>query len=1156
MKITTFLILITLMQASAEIKAQNINLSYNNVPLKKLFKEIKAQTGYNFIYAEGDLRDTKPVTIHVNSGKIDDVLDQIFKGQPLTYIISSKTVVVKVPPQTSDRIRSETSSISGTVTDENGKPMAGVTVTVLGSRTQTATDSSGRFALRNLDKDAEVQFSFIGYGTQRFKISQIKGNVLSVVLKQTANVLNEVVMVGYGSSKRKDLTGAVSSVKMDNIKNTPFATIDQALSGQASGVQVVQGDGSPGGMAKIRIRGGASLIGGNDPLYVIDGVQMTITNRYIQAGADITNPVENLTNDPSGSTSVGSSFSRGLNTLAGLNINDIESIDILKDASATAIFGSKAANGVVIITTKKGLKNQKPTLEANYFQAYSTARTQKVLNASQYAALLKEGATNLNKALADLGRSSNPIADSILQSPTYFGTANTNWIGLVTRTGVTQNADVSVRGGGTGSRYYTSLSYNHQTGNLLGTDFSRIAGKVNLDNEITDRLRLITNLDYGFTQNNITNGIYTSALLAPPILTPFNADGTPKIFVPTSFGSSIYSGVQNPFNLLQGKNYSNTDLLLGSLSLEYSITNTLKFKSTASVNYTNYHQQNYVPSTVYISGTNTSSNGGIATQGQTQQTNVFYENTLTWDKQFNNDNRITLLGGTSWQKSKSNSFSASGEGFPDNDLLTGLSSAALPLPPQQVNNQNSLLSFYLRANYAYQEKYLLTVTGRSDASSKFPVNNRVGYFPSAGLAWLLNEERFLKNVSWLNLLKLRISAGYTGTQNIGDNLFYTLYTPGSYAGANSLIASQLGNDKIKWETTLQKDAGLDFAMFGSRLQGSIGYYEKRSTDLLMALPVATSSGFSSVLENFATIRNRGIEIDLRGDILKGKDFQWNAALNISANRSKVLRLNQSVSDPLGIPQTTDPVGNSLFLGNSILTVGQPVGLIYGVKYLGVLRTQAEVDEYKKIDLLSQYGLRPYLGIGDAKYQLFTDGNYKGFEQRMVIGHAEPKFFGGFTNTFTYKRFSLMTLLTFSYGGDLLYQPRINNIGLGDQTNHDLSILDHYSASNTTSNNPRMVLGVSQIAQSDAVSTLDVFSASYLKLKSLTFSYQLPQSFTDKLHIHNAFVYVAGNNLLILTKYPGPDPEVSNNPYSLIGGYTDDASYPTVRQYSFGLRVGF
>ena len=1139
MKIRIFFILIITLMVSASAYAQHINLSVNKATLKQVFKELKAQSGYNFFYSEIDLKNAKLVTVNITSGNLEEVLEKIFEGQPLTYTISGKTVVVKDRPSGwIEKLKTIFKSLMGVVTDEKGKPLPSVTVTIEGSEIQTATDIYGRFNLQNLARDAVLKISCVGYQTKLIHVSTLTDEELSIQLKASINELEEVVMVGYGSTQRKDLTGSISSVNMDNLKNTTYTSIDQALSGQASGVQVVQGDGSPGGLAKIRIRGGTSLVGGNDPLYVVDGVQLTIENRYIQAAADLVNPVENLTSDPSAATTIGSSFTRGLNILAGLNINDIESIDILKDASATAIYGSKAANGVVIIMTKKGLRNQKPTVEANYAQTYSTPRTLKVLNAGQYEAILKEGAANLNKQLAPYY--SDVYADSILNVPTYFRN-NTNWIDLVTRTGISQNANVSIRGGGPDSRYYTSLSYDNQTGTVLGTDFSRIAGKVNLDNDITDRIRLNTNLDYGFTKNDITNGVYTSAVLAPPNLVPFNPDGSPKQFNPEVLGGSVAEGAQNPFSLLQGENHANTALLLGSLSLEYTILNSLKFKSTFSLNYTNYHQQNYVPDEVYIATSDPHSTGGVSTQGQTQETDIFYENTLTWNKQFNSNNRLNLLGGTSWQRAKTNTFSASSDGFPSSDVLTSLSAASATLPSAQLNDQSALLSFYIRANYALKDRYLLTITGRSDASSKFPANNRVGYFPSAGLAWLLNKESFLKNISWLNELKLRVSTGLTGTQNLSDNLFYTFFTPASYAGNKALIASKLGSDQTKWETTSQKDAGIDFALFNSRLRGSFGYYDKKSSDLLVALPLPTSTGFSNALQNYAAIDNRGLEIELRGDIIQNKTFQWNAALNISGNRSKVLKLSQALSDPFAGPVSANEQLNSLYLGSTILTVGQPVGLIYGTKYLGVVKTAAK-NSYNS-----------YQQLGSPIYQLVGAGPEAGFPEHMVIGHAEPKYFGGITNTFTYKRFSLTSLFTFSYGGELIFLPRQNDVGMADQSNHTVAILDHYSATNPASNNPGLILKES--GNTPGISSFDVFNASYLKLKSLTIDYQLPQKFTDKLHIHQANIFLAGNNLLIVSKYPGPDPEVSNNPYSLIGGYTDDASYPTSRQYSFGLRLG-
>lgn len=1126
----------------ASAYAQQINLSVTKAPLKEVFKELKAQSGYNFVYAESDLKHGSLVTLKITSGKFEDVLEQVFAGQPLTYTIRSKTVIIKAKPtEFMEKVKSFFRSLTGVVKDERGKPLPGVTVSVEGAANRTMTDENGRFFLRDVDKDAVISFDYIGYKNQRVHARNLDGNDIAVQLEPSINQLEEVVMVGYGTSKRKDLTGAISSVNMENLKNTTLTTVDQALSGQAAGVQVVQGDGTPGGMAKIRIRGGASLIGGNDPLYVIDGVQVTIENRYIQAATDLVNPLEKLTTDPSGSTTVGSSFTRGLNTLAGLNINDIESIDILKDASATAIYGSKAANGVVIIVTKKGLRNQRPSVEANYYQNYSVPKTLKVLNLSQYESILKEGAVALNKLRLPY---SDINADSILNVPSYFSNG-TDWINLVTRTGVGRSANASIRGGGSYSRYYTSLSYDDQTGAVLGTNFQRIAGKVSIDNDITERIRLNASLNYGFTQNDITNGVYTSAILAPPNASPFNPDGSPKRFIPQIISGAVAEGVQNPFSLLQGRNHATTDMLLGSVALDYSVLKSLRFKSTLSLNHTTYHQQNYVPDALYIATTDPHSTGGVTTHGQTQETAVFYENTLTWDKQFDNNNRLTLLGGTSWQQSKTNTYSNSALAPAASGSLAGQSSANVSLLPTQLNDRSALLSFYLRANYAFKNKYLVTITGRSDASSKFPVHNRVGYFPSAGLAWLLNEEGFLKNVSWLNGLKLRVSGGRTGTQNISNNLFYTFYTAANYAGNSALIASKLGSDQTKWETTRQKDAGIDFALFNFRLSGSFGYYDKRSADLLVALPVPTSTGFSSALQNYATIDNRGLELELRGQIIKKKNFQWSTMLNISGNRSKVLNLNQALSDPLAGPLTSDKQLNSLLLGNTILTVGQPVGLIYGTKYLGVLKTTEK-------NTSNPYQGYPYLQLGAPLYQLIETGPYAGFPDHMVIGHAEPKFFGGLTHTFTYKRLSLITLFSFSYGGDLIYLPRQNDISLADQSNHTTSILDHYSASNTASNNPALILKGN--ASDLGISSFSVFNASYLKLKSLTVNYQLPQKITDKLHIRDANIFLSGNNLFIVSGYPGPDPEVSNNPYSLIGGYTDDASYPAIRQYSFGLRL--
>jgi TonB-linked SusC/RagA family outer membrane protein len=1145
------------MQVSASTYAQ-YSIKAVNTPLRAVLQDIEHKTGMVFMYNNALLASSKPVTAEIKNASLNDLLTKILENEPLNFKIIDKTIVLSAKPVIAPT-KQAAIEISGNVYDEAGKPMPGVTIHVLGTAFNGISDNLGHFVLHDVDENATLEFTFIGYATLQLKV---KGHTsFNVTLSPTQRTLNEVVLVGYGTTKRKDLTGAVSSVNVPSINNTPLVTIDQALAGKAAGVQVTTADGSPGGVARIRVRGGTSLLGGNDPLYIIDGVQMTVSDPYVTGAADVASPTEfqgGGDRTTYGLNTVSSTYSRGLNTLAGLNINDIESIDILKDASATAIYGSKAANGVVIITTKKGKKNQKPTLEAGYYTGFSNAITEKLLNAAQYRQVYLEGATNTKDFLQQAGLPANAAATAILANPSLLGTANTDWLKLITRVGRTQNADVNIRGGGASSAFYTSLAYTQQTGTLLGTDFQRISGKVNLNNEITSKLKLNTNIGYSFTKNNITNGIYSSALYMPPTIAPYT-NGKPTVVPPISFGTTftVPTGVQNPLALLQGQNKANTAALLGSLNLEYDIFKDLTFRSIASVNYSNYHQLNYTPSTVqayYNSSLGTT--GGVGSQGQTEQTDAFIENTLTYDKKFDANNHLTFLVGTSWGESNYKSFSASGEGYPDDNFLTGLSSAATYLKPTSSRYKSGLLSFYLRANYSFKDKYLLTLTGRSDKSSKFPIANRTGYFPSFGIGWKLNEESFLKNVGWIDELKIRASAGYTGTQNIGNNLFYTLYTPSSYASTNALIPSQLGNDRLKWESTLQKDLGIDFSFFNSRLNGSIGYYSKQTSGILLTAPQPTSTGFSAALKNVADIGNKGLEIAIGGDIIRKQQFSWNINLNISGNRSMVSRIEGTFQDPSSVANT-DPDLQSLIVGNTVLQPGKPVGEIYGYIYKGVIKTQAQLDQYKSQSFYAQLGFLPDLGIGSPMYETFTSGNFQGFFKRDVIGNAQPKFYGGLTNTFNYKQFSLTALFTYSYGGQLLYLPSVNSFGLGALGNKNTQILlPTYSASNPNADRPKLYLDASNVDGAYGATSANVYNASYIKLKSISMSYKLPDYLLKKLGVKTAMIYVSGSNLFAITKYPGPDPEVSNDPYSLINGYTDNATYPTMRQYTLGARFSF
>jgi len=1146
MKLTAILMIFAVIQVSARGFAQSITLSQKNISFEKVFSEIKRQTGYRILYSDKLINDQQAIDVDFKNTPLKDVLEAVLPTHSVGYVLlSNKSIVLQaVTPSITEKIAAffVATEIHGRVVDNNGSALSSVTVKVKGMDRSAVTDADGKFAIAIPKEGATLVFSHVGYVLVETRATE---NMV-VNMQASVNKLEDMVVVGYGSTRRKDLTGAVASVNVGEIRDVPFATVDQALAGKAAGVQVVQSDGAPGGVARIRIRGGTSLLGGNDPLYIIDGVQLQVQNRYQRASADIVSPTERGGHDDPNNT-VSGSFARDLNSLGGLNFNDIETIDILKDASATAIYGSKAANGVIIITTKKGKYNQKPSLEAHYYAGLTKATPEKVLNRDQYISIMKEAATNLNVARAAIGSAPDATANQILNNASFLGTSNTDWMKLVLRNAVTQNADISVRGGGAGSRYYTSLTYNKNNGAVKGTDYRRIAGKISLDNDINTRLHFNTNLDYGFTTSNITNGLYTQAIFAPPTFPAYNADGSVAILDPSQIGAFAYQGYQNPLALLKGINRSNAIFLIGSLAGEYDILKSLKFRSSVSINYNNYQQTNYVPSTVSIATPNGSggSNNGIATQAQAQDANLFYENTLTWNKVFNAHNRLNVVAGTSWQSTKAKSFSASGQGFPDDIYLNNLSSAAVTLPATGLSSTSSLLSFYMRANYALYDRYLFTFTGRSDASSKFPKENRVGTFPSGGVAWRVSQEKFMRKISWIDELKLRISAGYTGTQNIGDNLFYTLYSPVSWAGTNGLTPTQLGNPSLKWESTLQKDAGIDWQLFKDRIHGTIGYYEKTTTGVLFPATSAASSGFTSVTANIAKIRNRGLEVEIGGDFVRAKHFQWSGDLNISGNRSKVLALSNDFANPAN-PKVYN-------YGNTVLEVGKPLGLLYGHVFDGILRSQKEVDDYKSKSYYAKY-LLPYTGIGDGRYKLDTPvfQTYALYKSD-IIGHAEPRFYGGFTNNFTYDHFSLSALITFSYGGEIFYLADIQNHDVASRANKSTRILNRWTPDNPNANYPRLLLGASSYA---SASSLSVYKSSYARLKSVAFSYQLPRKLMSSVKITAASIYVSATNLFTVTHYPGADPEVSNDPYSLIGGYSDSGGYPGVKQFSAGLRCAF
>ncbi len=1150
-----FVLLVALIAIPAFLWAQgpgNVTLQMRNASLLQVFKEIKLQTGVKFIYSDEELSHANPVTVDLHNVPVSKALNQILINQPYTYELNGDNIYVIKPLGTFAQSSGKNGrAVKGKIVDaRTGDPLIGAAVFDNKDKRGTVTDVDGTFSFEIPNSTKQLMVSYVGYDT---KSVHVTGSVLLVALNESKQALSEVVVVGYGSTQRKDLTGSVATVKTEELQNLPTLTVDDALAGKAAGVQVTKADGSPGGAVRIRVRGGSSLKGSVDPLYIIDGIPTEIQNNYISS-SEIVNPLEAANYGEDFNNSVSGSFMRGLNSLAGLNINDIESISILKDASATAIYGSKAANGVVIITTKKGRRDMKPQFNFNYYYSVSTPKKEKVLNGEQYLSTMTKALQQSNANLkANMDALTSESQKSSFQS--YINSnlnkiaflesldnANTDWIDLVTRTGIAQNVDFSVSGGGQNSRYYTSFSYTNQDGTLIATDFERYTVRSNIDNDITKNFRMGTNITFGYNKNNITNGVYSQAMSAPPVLSPYNSDGTYANYSLIPSLASSYMGFQNPLAVASGKNLVKNYNFKGSIYAELDILKGLKFKSTMSVDYNNYNQSNYVPSYVSVGGYYgvEDSGGGQGTEAQNISTGVFFENTLSYNRIFNENHRIDAVIGTSWEQQKSSYFAASGKGYPDDNYLNNLGSAQSPLSVAGANptSQNSLLSFYLRANYVWKERYLFTFTGRSDNSSKFAKDNRVGYFPSGAVAWRISEESFLKDVSWIDEIKIRASIGKTGTQSISDHMFRTLYSPGTYAGSTALYPTQLGNEDIKWESTVQRDLGIDFSFFQSRLSGTLAYYHKVTDGALLSITPSPSSGYSTMVANIAKVRNTGVELELNADFIRTKEWKWSGALNISHNASKVLNLQ-------GDNFSSDTGRNELNLGTTVYREGESLGLLCGTKAIGILKTQEEVDDYKS---RFRYWTSFYrdLGIGSVELALDESGMY----YSDVIGNCTPDFYGGYTNTLQYKNWSLLATFTFSYGNDMIYQKDVTDMNFDSYANRGVRVLkgstpEHLTGRPTVLHNSLNFL-----------TDLNVYDASYLKLQSLSLCYSLPTKYAKKLKLNNLSIYGTATNLFTITSYPGPDPAVSDDPYSVAGGGRDVTSYPTVKSYTLGIRLGF
>lgn len=1065
---------------------QQVRLTGSNVTLKTAFKQIEQQTKLFVDYNTQEVNDSRVLTKLPKNSNVKEVMEQLLEGSGCSITFSNGHIIINKQARTV----SSTKKISGVVKDETGEPVIGANVVVKGTTNGTVTDMNGRYSLE-VPEGGVLQISYIGYNAQEVKVGS--GDVVNVSLREDSEALDEVVVIGYGTVKKSDLTGAVGSVQMKDVSQVGITSADRALQGQIAGVQVNARTGQPGESMMIRVRGSNSLAGGNEPLYVIDGM-----------------PVEKMNSD--------------------INPEDILSMEVLKDASSTAIYGSRGANGVVMITTKRG-RTGDTVLEYNGYVGVSSLRKKlDLLGKDDYIAMVNEVSQNDGNGIAI-----TPEQAALLP--------NNDWQDLAYQTALTHSHQVSVSGGTDKTKLYSSLNYMNQEGIIKGSDYNRFALRINGDQKLARNLSLNASIAYSYGTQNTANSnadgwgaIAYTAMVMAPIQEIRDADGKYTNFSGTPWGGTNPVGMAELY-----KNKTVNSRLLANMSLIYEIIDGLTFRVNAGAEVNAGSSDRYIPIGLSAGG----KLDGDASKSKSNYYTIINENILTYDKRFNKNHALNLMGGVTFQTYQYNDLGGSGTGFLRDVYETNnLGVASTPGTPSSGYSDYRMASFLGRANYNLMERYLLTVTARYDGSSKFSKNHKFAFFPSAALAWRLSEENFMKDIDWLSNLKLRASIGQTGNQSISPyQTFARLGTSGPIFGDGKDIGfglSSMANDDLKWETTTQTDIGVDFGFFSNRLNIGFDYYWKQTRDLLYNATLPPSSGYSSMLRNLGRIDNKGFEISINTINMKGK-VNWTTNLNITSNRSIVKDLG---SDVYGnkIQRIDAPIGGGNWFP---LFVGKAPFQLYGYEIEGIYQTDEEArlngEATKK--------------AGDYRYK-DTDGK-AGITtgDKTIIANTQPKFTFGLTNIINWNNFELSFLLIGSVGGDIVneFNKSITNIGGTWNIRKDVWE-NHWTPENPNAKYARASVATKDYLAFGDPSSVWVENGSYLRFKDIKLAYTLPSQWFAGSRKPNISVYLSGQNLITITSYSHYDPEASWTS-SAVNGW-DRGVYPSAKSFTLGLQVKF
>lgn len=1107
MKLTTFFILITAVQVSAKGYSQEkVTVNFENVRLDKALKVVEKKSSFHFVYSNLILNDKRKVTLKASNIPVRDLLEELLKNTGLIFrVMDNNLVVIKEGGKVIQDVH-----VKGKITDaSDGRAIVGATVLVKGTATGTSSDANGNYSIDAPD-NAVLEISSVGYTTVEIPIDGRE--VVNISLQSSTTGLNEVVVVGYGTQKKSDLTGSVSRIKGDEVTLLPTQRVDQALQGKAAGVMVLNTDGAPGGNTTIRIRGMNSINGGNNALVVIDGLQ----------GGD----------------------------LNSLNPNDIASVEILKDASATAIYGSQGANGVILITTKTG-KLGKPVINYNFDISRSKlSKKMDLLDAADYA-------KNINAVrLSHNGNGINPkpifTEDEINK---FAKNGGTDWQDIIYRSATTQNHQLSISGATDKISYLISTGYLDQHGILLNTGYKRFSLRATLRADITKWARFGVNW-YGAKEK--TN----SALFGGSTDWPNNPIGAALRFSPTIpvFDSTgNYSRASNQYgnptlwNPLASavepdiNNETNSNNL--NAYLEFLITQGLTLRISGGAIISNENDQSFLNSKTFLG---LQSNGSGAVFGS--QSNYYQNsNILTYDRVFDK-HHLTFTGVVEQKYSKSYSSTINASDFLVQQTGINDLAGANIVTTESSNNERVINSYMGRLNYIFNDRYLLTASLRADGSSVFGKNNKWGHFPSAAIAWRASQENFIKNISAISDLKLRASWGITGNQGIRPYQTLSRISSGSNYPYNGSDATDLGfyissasNPDLKWESTTQVDFGIDFGLFNQRLTITADYYNKTTKDLLMPRELPSFTGLTSVIDNVGSLGNRGYEFAIEGYPLSKPNLRWQSGFNISFNKTTVLDLGDSKL--IGYKSGGSGQGtNSAFM---YLIVGQPFGQMRGWKYLGVWQEKDAAEAAK-------YGQLP----GDPHYaDINNDGKINKLDTTL-IGNSMPKFIFGWNNQFTYKNFDLFVQVQGKQGNDIF---NVARIALEAPDGTSARLLNRWTPQNQNSDIPgiiddrtredaHLINKISFPPSTGNTTSRWVEDGSYIRLKNVTLAYNFSKSLINKISLTNLKVYVSATNLLTITKYKGFDPEVSsyNGNDAQIG--SDYNNYPQSKIFNIGINL--